>query len=154
MGPANIKLGGKTYQTAPIQITVASEKEAPAATTPSDKDEKTVKPQLEGKDIFMETVVDKRKDIEVHLRSLAERLRHCKNFLPTRPLLPVKEGYWEKVKPWERFPSITGSERGPAERAETWTQSGSPEQASAPKRCSSCGYPSFMDPCNFCRLTA
>lgn len=61
VGAASIKLDGKTYQTAPIQITVASEKEAPAATAPSGKDEKKIKPQLEGKDIFMETVVDKRK---------------------------------------------------------------------------------------------
>jgi hypothetical protein len=61
IGPASIKLDGKTYQTSPIQITVASQGEAPAAATPSGQDEKTVKQQLRGKDIFMETVVDKKK---------------------------------------------------------------------------------------------
>ncbi len=61
IGPARIKLEGKTYQTSPIQITVAGEEKLPAAEESSREDGKKVKPQLRGKDIFMETVVDKRK---------------------------------------------------------------------------------------------
>jgi hypothetical protein len=61
IGPASIKLDGKVHQTSPIQIAVAGEGKAPSSAAPS-KEEKTVtKPQLSGKDIFMETVVDKRK---------------------------------------------------------------------------------------------
>ncbi len=61
IGPARIKLDGKTYQTAPIQITVASEGKTPSSPAPSKEEKSTTKPQLSGKDIFMETVVDKRK---------------------------------------------------------------------------------------------
>ncbi|MGB2803512.1 MAG: BatD family protein, partial [Candidatus Zixiibacteriota bacterium] len=61
IGPASIKLDGKTYQTTPIQITVASEGKTPSSPAPSKEEKSTTKPQLSGKDIFMETVVDKRK---------------------------------------------------------------------------------------------
>jgi len=61
IGPASIKVEGKTYQTSPIQITVAGEGQAPSSSTPSQDEKSTTKPQLSGKDIFMETVVDKKK---------------------------------------------------------------------------------------------
>ncbi|MGB2768750.1 MAG: BatD family protein, partial [Candidatus Zixiibacteriota bacterium] len=61
IGPARIKLDGKTYQTAPIQIAVASEGKTPSSPASSKEEKSTTKPQLSGKDIFMETVVDKRK---------------------------------------------------------------------------------------------
>jgi hypothetical protein len=61
IGPARIELDGKNYQTAPIQISVASGEKAPSPQAPSKEEKRTTKPQLSGKDIFMETVVDKRK---------------------------------------------------------------------------------------------
>jgi hypothetical protein len=61
IGPASMKLGGKTYQTSPIQIAVAGEGKAPSSAAPSKEEKRTTKTQLSGKDIFMETVVDKRK---------------------------------------------------------------------------------------------
>jgi len=61
IGPASIKLEGKTYQTSPIQIAVAGEGEAPSSAAPSKEEKTATKPQLSGKDIFMETVVDKKK---------------------------------------------------------------------------------------------
>ena len=61
VGPASIKLDGKTYQTSPIQITVAGEGEAPPSSAPSADEKSTTKPRVSGKDIFMETVVDKKK---------------------------------------------------------------------------------------------
>ena len=61
IGPASIKLDGKIHQTSPIQIAVAGEGEAPSSAAPSEEEKTATKPQLSGKDIFMETVVDKRK---------------------------------------------------------------------------------------------
>ena len=59
--PARIKLEGKTYQTTPIEITVVSEAKTQPSSEPSAKEKRKVKPQLRGKDLFIETVVDKKK---------------------------------------------------------------------------------------------
>ena len=61
IGPARIELGGKTYQTTPIEITVVSGAKTQPSQALSDKEKKKVKPQLRGKDLFIETVVNKKK---------------------------------------------------------------------------------------------
>lgn len=60
IGSAEIVLDGKTYKTDPINITVTAGAQPEAAPTPSQK--KSVrKKELQGKDLFIETVVDKKK---------------------------------------------------------------------------------------------
>ena len=61
IGPAKIELEGKTYQTTPIEITVVSEDRTQPSTPPSGEEKQKVKPKLRGKDLFIETVVDKKK---------------------------------------------------------------------------------------------
>jgi hypothetical protein len=61
IGPARIELKGKTYQTAPIEITVAGGAESSPTPAPSEEKKEKAKPQLRGKDLFVETVVDKKK---------------------------------------------------------------------------------------------
>jgi hypothetical protein len=61
IGSARIELEGKNYQTTPIEIKVVSGEKPPPASAPSDKKKQEVKPQLQGKDLFIETVVDKKK---------------------------------------------------------------------------------------------
>ncbi|MGB8656347.1 MAG: BatD family protein [Candidatus Zixiibacteriota bacterium] len=63
IGPARIELDGKTYQTNPIDINVLAQTNtqppAPAAQPGTEKAEE--KPQVGAKDLFIETVVDKKK---------------------------------------------------------------------------------------------
>ncbi len=62
IGPARIKLDGKTYQTTPIEITVVSGKSSSPPPAPSEQRKgKLRKPQLHGKDLFIETKVDKKR---------------------------------------------------------------------------------------------
>ena len=61
IGPAQIELEGKTYQTNPIDITVIAGAETPPSATPSPKGKAVEQSQLSGKDLFVETVVDKKK---------------------------------------------------------------------------------------------
>jgi hypothetical protein len=61
IGPAKIELEGKTYQTTPIDITIVSgTKTQPPPTTPG-RERAEEKSRLSGKDLFIETVVDKKK---------------------------------------------------------------------------------------------
>jgi hypothetical protein len=60
VGSAEIVLDGKTHRTDPINITVAAGEEPEAAPTPSQK-ESAQKKELKGKDLFIETLVDKKK---------------------------------------------------------------------------------------------
>jgi hypothetical protein len=60
IGSAEIVLDGKTYKTDPINITVAAGEKPEATPTPSPK-ESAQKTELQGKDLFIETVVDKKK---------------------------------------------------------------------------------------------
>jgi hypothetical protein len=60
IGSAQIVLDGKTYQTNPINITVSAEEKPEAKTAPSQK-ESVSKKELQGKDLFIETSVDKKK---------------------------------------------------------------------------------------------
>jgi hypothetical protein len=61
IGPAKIELKGKIFRTTPIQITVAREGEPQATPAPSEEPQEKTKPKLRGKDLFIETVVDKKK---------------------------------------------------------------------------------------------
>jgi len=61
IGPARIELEGKAYQTTPIDITVASGVTTTPPPAPSGKEKVEEKQQLSGKDLFIETVVDKKK---------------------------------------------------------------------------------------------
>ena len=61
IGPAQIELEGKTYQTNPIDITVLAEAESPPSTAKSPKGKAEEPSKLSGKDLFVETVVDKKK---------------------------------------------------------------------------------------------
>ncbi len=61
IGPAKIELEGKTYETTPIEVTVAGEAKSQAAPEPSGKEKKQQAPQLRGKDLFIRTFVDKKK---------------------------------------------------------------------------------------------
>ncbi len=101
IGPARIKLEKETYQTAPIEITVVSEDETPAPPAePSGKDEKATKPQLKGKELFMETVVDKKKayvneQITLTLRFYqGARLFDNPEYTP-----PSQTGFWSEDLP-------------------------------------------------------
>jgi hypothetical protein len=105
VGPASIKLEGKTYRTSPIQITVAGEGKAPSSSAPSADEKKTTKPQLSGKEIFMETVVDKRKayvneQIVLTLRFYqAIRLFDNPEYTP-----PSLTGFWaEELPPKKQY---------------------------------------------------
>lgn len=60
IGSAEIVLDGKTYKTNPIEVTVTAGAKPEAAPTPSSK-ESVQKTELQGKDLFIETVVDKKK---------------------------------------------------------------------------------------------
>jgi hypothetical protein len=60
IGSAEIVLDGKTYKTNPIEVTVTAGAKPEAAPTPSSK-ESVQKTELRGKDLFIETVVDKKK---------------------------------------------------------------------------------------------
>jgi len=60
IGSADIVLDGKTYKTNPIEITVTAGEKPEGAPTPSSK-ESAQKTELQGKDLFIETVVDKKK---------------------------------------------------------------------------------------------
>ncbi len=60
IGSAEMVLDGKTYRTDPINVTVSAGEESESAPGPSE--EKSVqKEAMEGKDLFIETVVDKKK---------------------------------------------------------------------------------------------
>jgi hypothetical protein len=61
IGAAKIELKGKVYKTAPIQITVVEGGKPQATLAPSEEPQETKKPKLRGKDLFIETVVDKKK---------------------------------------------------------------------------------------------
>jgi len=61
IGPAQIELEGKAYQTSPIEITVAGGARTQPSPEPSDKEKQKGKPQVKAKDLFVETVVDKKK---------------------------------------------------------------------------------------------
>jgi hypothetical protein len=61
IGPAEIELKGATYQTSPIQITVVGGGKPQTTPVPSEESQETAKPKLGGKDLFIETVVDKKK---------------------------------------------------------------------------------------------
>jgi len=61
IGPARIKLKGKTHQTIPIQITVLSKTKTQSSPTPARKEKQKAKLKLQGKNLFIETVVDKKK---------------------------------------------------------------------------------------------
>jgi len=60
IGSAEIVLDGKTYKTDPINITVVAGEKPGTAPAPSEK-ESVRKKELQGKDLFIETVVDKKK---------------------------------------------------------------------------------------------
>jgi len=60
IGSAEIVLDGKTYKTNPVEVTVTGEAKPEAAPTPSPK-ESVQRTELQGKDLFIETVVDKKK---------------------------------------------------------------------------------------------
>ena len=60
IGPAKIELDGKTYQTTPIDITIVSGTKTQPPTTPG-RERTEEKSRLSGKDLFIETVADKRK---------------------------------------------------------------------------------------------
>jgi hypothetical protein len=60
IGSAEIVLDGKTYKTNPIEVTVTGEAKPEAAPPPSPK-ESVQRTELQGKDLFIETVVDKKK---------------------------------------------------------------------------------------------
>jgi hypothetical protein len=61
IGPAQIVLDGKTYQTNPIEITVLAEAEPPPSAATSSKGKPEEPSHISGKDLFVETVVDKKK---------------------------------------------------------------------------------------------
>ena len=61
IGPAQIELEGKTYRTIPIEITVVNAKKSRPTSPPSSKERQKAKPQLQGKDLFIETMVNKKK---------------------------------------------------------------------------------------------
>lgn len=61
IGPASIVIDGKTYQTNPIDISVAAGGGTPSPSVPGQKEKTEEQPQLSGKDLFIETVVDKKK---------------------------------------------------------------------------------------------
>lgn len=60
IGQAEIVLDGKTYRTNPIEVTVTGGAKPEAAPAPSSK-ESVQRTELQGKDLFIETVVDKKK---------------------------------------------------------------------------------------------
>jgi hypothetical protein len=60
IGQAEIVLDGKTYKTNPIEVTVTGGAKPEAAPAPSPK-ESVQRTELQGKDLFIETVVDKKK---------------------------------------------------------------------------------------------
>ena len=60
IGSAEIVLDGKTYKTDPINVTVSAGEEPESAPTPSEK-KSVQKKAMEGKDLFIETVVNKKK---------------------------------------------------------------------------------------------
>jgi hypothetical protein len=61
IGPAQIVLDGKTYQTTPIEITVLAGAEPQPSTATSPKGKPEQPSHISGKDLFVETVVDKKK---------------------------------------------------------------------------------------------
>jgi hypothetical protein len=61
IGPAQIVLEGKTYQTNPIEITVLAGAEPQPSTATSPKEKSEEQSKISGKDLFVETVVDKNK---------------------------------------------------------------------------------------------
>jgi hypothetical protein len=60
IGSAEIVLDGNTYRTNPIEVTVTGGAKPEEAPTPSSK-ESVQRTELQGKDLFIETVVDKKK---------------------------------------------------------------------------------------------
>ena len=99
IGSAEIGLDGKTYKTDPINITVAAGEEPEAAPTPSQK-ESAQKKELQGKDLFIETVVDKKKayvneQITLTFRFYqGVRLFHNPEYFP-----PSLTGFWAEDLP-------------------------------------------------------
>ncbi len=61
IGAARIELEGKTYQTTPIEITVSSGGAPRSTPEPSGEKKEQERPQLRGKDLFIETLVNKKK---------------------------------------------------------------------------------------------
>jgi len=100
IGSARIELEGKNYQTTPIEIKVVSGEKPPPASAPSDKKKQEVKPQLQGKDLFIETVVDKKKAYVNEQITLTFRfyqgVRLFNNPEYTPPLLA---GFWSEDLP-------------------------------------------------------
>jgi hypothetical protein len=100
IGPARIELGGKTYQTTPIEITVASGGKTQPAPEPPDNEKQKVKPKLKGKDLFIETVVNKKKayvneQITLTFRFYqGVRLFHNPQYTP-----PSLTGFWSEDLP-------------------------------------------------------
>ncbi len=98
--PVRIELEGKTYQTTPIEIMVASGGKTQPVPAPSGKEKKKVKPQLRGKDLFIETVVNKKKvyvneQITLTFRFYqGVRLFHNPQYTP-----PSLTGFWSEDLP-------------------------------------------------------
>jgi len=100
IGPTRIELEGKIYQTTPIEITVVSGRKTQPVPAPSGKEKKKVQPKLQGKDLFIETVVDKRKayvneQIILTLRFYqGVRLFNVPDYTP-----PSLTGFWSEDLP-------------------------------------------------------
>ena len=99
IGSAQIVLDGKTYRTDPINITISAEEEPEAAPAPSQK-ESVTKKELQGKDLFIETSVDKKKayvneQITLTFRFYqGVRLFHNPEYFP-----PSLTGFWAEDLP-------------------------------------------------------
>lgn len=107
IGSAQIVLDGKTYRTNPINITVAQgeKPEAPPTASPRESAEKA---ELEGKDLFIETVVDKKKTYVNEQITLTFRFyQGVRLFNNPEYIPPSLTGFWvEDLPPRKQYYKI------------------------------------------------
>jgi hypothetical protein len=103
IGPARIELKGKTFQTAPIEITVAGGGETQPDTPPTGNEKQKQKPRPGGKDLFIETVVNKRQGYVNEQITLTFRCYRAVRLLDNPQYAPPSlTGFWSEDLPPKR----------------------------------------------------
>jgi hypothetical protein len=112
IGPAEMVLDGKTYKTDPIDVTVSAGEEPESAPTPSEK-KSAQKKAMEGKDLFIETVVDKKKAYVNEQVTLTFRFyQGVRLFNNPEYVPPSLTGFWtEDLPPRKQYYKVVNGRR-------------------------------------------
>jgi hypothetical protein len=103
IGSAKIKLDGKTYETTPIEITVTATESSPDDTREPGEQKKQPAPQLAAKDLFIRTVVDKKKAyVNQQITLTFQFYQGVRLFNNPEYIPPSLTGFWSEDLPPKR----------------------------------------------------